>query len=179
MIISEEVYFEHDLDEISDFLEHHGIKGQKWGIRNKITKGTRAVGRGARKTGNFVKKHRKGIAIGVGSTALIAAGALVAKHILAMNATRSIKTIGTVAKTAKIENVADIVKKSTASPGGPHLFPEAAAHRKVLTSQLKPHQFIRWSESIKNYVIDNEYGYNPNTKKMGKSIASAALGRLN
>jgi hypothetical protein len=35
MIIEEEVYFQHDVDEISDFLDHHGVKGQKWGIRKQ------------------------------------------------------------------------------------------------------------------------------------------------
>jgi hypothetical protein len=35
MIISEEVYLGQGIDEIADFLEHHGVKGQKWGIRNK------------------------------------------------------------------------------------------------------------------------------------------------
>ena len=96
MIVDKEVYLAYEAE---DFLGHHGVKGQKWGIRNKITKGTRAVGRGARKTGNFVKKHPKGIAVGVGSAVLIAAGALATKHILAMDATRPIKTIGTIAKT--------------------------------------------------------------------------------
>ena len=40
MIIEEEVY-----------LSHHGVKGQKWGIRNKVAKGGKAVGRGVSKTG--------------------------------------------------------------------------------------------------------------------------------
>lgn len=26
------------MDQVKDFLEHHGIKGQKWGIRNKSLK---------------------------------------------------------------------------------------------------------------------------------------------
>ena len=49
MIIEEEVYLAHE-----EFLDHHGVKGQKWGVRNKVVKGTKAVGRGARKTGNKV-----------------------------------------------------------------------------------------------------------------------------
>jgi hypothetical protein len=49
MIIEEEVYLAHE-----EFLDHHGVKGQKWGIRNKVVKGTKAVGRGTRKTGNKV-----------------------------------------------------------------------------------------------------------------------------
>jgi hypothetical protein len=43
MIISEEVYFDQGIDEISDFLDHHGVRGQKWGIRKQ------------RRAENFVK----------------------------------------------------------------------------------------------------------------------------
>jgi hypothetical protein len=47
MIISEEAYLENDMIEISDFLDHHGVKGQKWGIRNKRrTQNYIDVGRG-------------------------------------------------------------------------------------------------------------------------------------
>lgn len=32
-------------EEIDDFLEHHGVKGQKWGVRNKrIAKGAAIAG---------------------------------------------------------------------------------------------------------------------------------------
>lgn len=32
--------------EVEEFLEHHGVKGQKWGIRKKIAKSGARVGRG-------------------------------------------------------------------------------------------------------------------------------------
>lgn len=54
MIIDDEVY-----------LEHYGKKGMRWGQRK--------VSGGARSTGKFLKKHKKGVAIS--GTVLVAAGA--------------------------------------------------------------------------------------------------------
>lgn len=44
-------------NEIEDFLEHHGVKGQKWGIRNTA----RSVSRKTKKAAAFVSRHRQGI----------------------------------------------------------------------------------------------------------------------
>lgn len=42
------------MDEITEFLEHHGVKGQKWGIRNKKS----AVKKTPRKTSSDYKKAK-------------------------------------------------------------------------------------------------------------------------
>lgn len=83
MIIEEEVYFSQLRDnEIEDFLNHHGVKGMKWGIRNDLKKigrgtwrATKAVGRGTVKVARWSKAHPK-------TTATIAAGAAFATALL-------------------------------------------------------------------------------------------------
>lgn len=44
----------HSMD-MQDFLAHHGIKGQKWGVITK--KGVFAAGRGIKKSAKFTKEH--------------------------------------------------------------------------------------------------------------------------
>lgn len=74
--------------EVEDFLEHHGIKGQRWGIRrenldriSRVAKGTGrvakrvalATGRGARGTFRFARNHPKITASIVAGTAFTVA----------------------------------------------------------------------------------------------------------
>lgn len=70
MIIGEELYLEH---QVNLFLDHHGVKGMHWGIRNdpkwdsrketakkvasKSVKVAKVVGRGSKKTYEFAKTH--------------------------------------------------------------------------------------------------------------------------
>jgi hypothetical protein len=54
MLIDEEVYLAYEAE---DFLDHHGVKGQKWGIRNKASRAVKATGRGIKKVGKTAKKH--------------------------------------------------------------------------------------------------------------------------
>jgi hypothetical protein len=62
---------------IEEFLEHHGVKGMRWGVRNA----TATIGRGINKTEAFVKRHKKGIVtVGVVGAAAIGA-AFMAKNI--------------------------------------------------------------------------------------------------
>lgn len=83
--------------EVNDFLEHHGIKGQKWGVRNVANvigrgakRSTFAVGRGAKKTGQFVRRHPKGTATVAAS---IAIGAALAGRVISVNKTTKIADI--------------------------------------------------------------------------------------
>ena len=75
MLIDEEVYLDY---EAQDFFEHHGIKGQKWGIRNKIKKYRSRTP----KPGSFralpKPTQHKVIAGVVGGTAVIGGGAIAA-----------------------------------------------------------------------------------------------------
>jgi hypothetical protein len=71
-------------EDINDFLEHHGVKGQKWGIRNakRAGQGAKAVGRGAQKTAHWVRTHpRSSVAIG----ASVFLGARFTAHLLQQN----------------------------------------------------------------------------------------------
>lgn len=70
MIIDEATYLDYEID---DFLEHHGVKGMHWGIRNdpkwdsrketarkvasKSVKVAKVIGRGTKKTYEFGKTH--------------------------------------------------------------------------------------------------------------------------
>lgn len=56
---------------IDDFFEHHGVKGQKWGVRKQ-------------KIRAFGQRHEKGLKIAGGSAA-IAAGAVAAGLVLRRN----------------------------------------------------------------------------------------------
>lgn len=78
------------------YLEHHGVKGQKWGIRKaedvakSIGRGSWAaakmIGRGTKKTYRFSKDHPKFVAS-------VAAGAMAAGLILTHNKNVKLKTI--------------------------------------------------------------------------------------
>jgi len=78
------------MTEVDDFLEHHGVKGQKWGIRNKY---------GQPLITNRRKAVAKGVAVGVGIGAA-ATGAVYANHILKKNGFGSVK-LSTINKASK------------------------------------------------------------------------------
>lgn len=71
MIIEEEVYLAYEAE---DFLNHHGVKGQKWGIRNKAVTVGKTIGRGTKKTTQYVKDRPAGTeaVIGFGLIAAMA-----------------------------------------------------------------------------------------------------------
>jgi len=75
MYIDEEGYF-----------EHHGVKGQKWGIRNDLKRigrgletAAKGIGRGVKKTAKFAKKHPRA-ATSVVAGAAFAATVLTKRH---------------------------------------------------------------------------------------------------
>lgn len=59
-------------EEVDDFLEHHGVKGQKWGIRNKRNKALTNAEKAAR-----VRKVHRGVKIAAGAAFV---GALLYGH---------------------------------------------------------------------------------------------------
>lgn len=61
-------------EEVDAFLEHHGIKGQRWGIRNAKS-GALSVGRGAKKTFDWSRSHPR-------TTSSVVAGASFAALLL-------------------------------------------------------------------------------------------------
>jgi len=86
--------------EADAYFAHHGVKGQKWGVRNDLrvagagaaraakatgreaVKVAKATGRGTVATGKFIGRHKKGVAIGVGTAAVVGATAtlVILKH---------------------------------------------------------------------------------------------------
>jgi hypothetical protein len=88
MIIDAEVYIDH---EVEDFLDHHGVKGQKWGIRNDIKK----VSSGIKKASKFVGRHPKG-------TVFVLAGAAAAAQILTHTPNMGISKVSKVSKSAEM-----------------------------------------------------------------------------
>lgn len=41
------------------YICHHGVKGQKWGVRRKIKSAETKIKRAAKHTVNYVKKNKK------------------------------------------------------------------------------------------------------------------------
>lgn len=94
-------------DEVLNFLEHHGVRGQKWGVRRRA-KATRAINSGrtltpgnkalvvaggfaTAKTVNFILRAAGAQPMGkVGSSAVAAGGALVARDLLKRHQQKSI-----------------------------------------------------------------------------------------
>lgn len=73
-MIIEEVYS--DL-EVEDFLNHHGVKGQKWGVRNSITFTGRTRVRGNRRQSRSARNGKRVVAALLGGPfGLIAYNAL-------------------------------------------------------------------------------------------------------
>lgn len=73
------------MTEVDAFLEHHGIKGQKWGIRNRKPKQPKSA---------YYKKQRNAN-LAILGLAAVTAGALLAHRILANKASLKISSIRT------------------------------------------------------------------------------------
>lgn len=85
-------------DNVKDFLEHHGVKGQKWGIRNT----GRTVKRRAKKAAAFIGRHKEGIGT-VAAGSAFAATVLLDKKLRLNHPTKSISTGASWAQTHKEE----------------------------------------------------------------------------
>lgn len=83
--------------DVEEFLEHFGVKGMHWGVRNaakSVGRGTKraglAVGRGAKRTGQFIREHPEFVASAAVS---IAAGSIFASKIIRSNRNRKISEL--------------------------------------------------------------------------------------
>lgn len=72
-------------DVVDSFLDHHGIKGQKWGIRNT----TKTVSRKTKKAAAFVSRHKEGIGTAAAGAAFVGL-VLADKNLRAPQHTKSI-----------------------------------------------------------------------------------------
>lgn len=73
MIIEEEVYLNHLREEVvDDFLEHFGVRGMKWGVKN-IREQRKNATPEQRKAGR--RKFARNLAIGVGGGVAVGLGA--------------------------------------------------------------------------------------------------------
>jgi len=61
--------------ELDDFLEHHGVKGQKWGIRNQYGEPLLSKRRKA-----FIKGVGTGIGVGIAASGAVYANHYLKKH---------------------------------------------------------------------------------------------------
>ena len=96
MIIDEEVYLAYEAE---DFLGHHGVKGQKWGIRNKAVTVGKTIGRGAKKTTQYVKERP------AGTEAIIGLGLIAATAILHHRKNVKIRNINHYYNNAEVRDV--------------------------------------------------------------------------
>lgn len=107
------------MDEYLDnYLAHHGIKGQKWGVRRyqnsdgtltEEGKARNRSGEGSRKIGNIdsekAKKIAKYVAVGAGAVTLAAASVYVAKN---TDAGRIVKDVISSVKDTKVKELPEI-----------------------------------------------------------------------
>jgi hypothetical protein len=149
-------------DDIHGFLEHHGVLGMRWGVRK-----TSETSNGSQKTG--LSRNKKIAIVGI-SIVAVAAGAIMAKKVLSMHSTTSMRSVA--------ESLP--IHQNTSSVA--HLFqsgkvPEPTeftrlkltrdSHKAELLKVLKPHEFIVWDEAAKNYAISTTHGWNPITNRFG------------
>lgn len=163
---------------IDQFFEHHGVKGQKWGVRRQ-------------KIHDFGQRHKTGLKI-AGGAALLVGGAVVARQILHSRGNISVKNAVKITsphirpdklkpfggREGMSRDDADWVRKfmvghdkrmtgTTAADKAYHILQKQ--HDDVRDS-LKPGQFMRYSNNLKKYVVDQQFGWNPNTGMVGKSM---------
>lgn len=67
---------------IDDFFEHHGVKGQKWGVRKAKIK-------------QFASEHKKGLKVagGVAATVALTAGAIYARRLISANSSKKVQVL--------------------------------------------------------------------------------------
>lgn len=92
--------------DVDDFLEHHGVKGQKWGVRGaKAASVARTVGRGAKRTGRFAREHKKTVAV-IAVAAATTAGAVYTRRYFQRAQVRSLASVVQANRSRRAEEVA-------------------------------------------------------------------------
>lgn len=167
---------------VEDFLEHHGVKGQQWGVRKQ-------------KIHDFGKKHEKGLKIvgGIAGAAVVVAGGVVAaRHIMNSRGNITVKNA--------VKLTPPSIRSGVARPFGRHsqgmtredaswmktfleghnrsMAGNTAADRTYqllqrqhndVRDRLKPNQFMRFNNVTQSYEISKSFGWNPNNGKVGLS----------
>jgi hypothetical protein len=104
------------MDDVDTFLEHYGVKGMRWGVRNKSNYSV------SHPSSKFSKKKKVAIGIGVGSAAIGATfAAVLLKRKLKLNSSRVDKSVNIGKKIVdewEDGDKWDILDKKTQGPEG-------------------------------------------------------------
>lgn len=171
------------MDKVEEFLSHYGVKGMRWGVRKDRTSSDKP---------KEPWSTKKKVVVGVGSAAVVATGAVAARHIIKKN-------FGVRADSQMVKDAFDLDKMNEGIKGmydrgelwdRPGMgrageqktlnAVQAAAkrraearlrHHNYLKRKVKDNEFIRYNNFKDKYVIDPDFGWNPNNNKFGKDNA--------
>lgn len=134
-------------------LAHHGVLGQKWGVRRAQVRG-------------YAQAHPKTVkAAKIGGTAALVVGTVAVAAILYKKGGSHIATSATTAvgKKAVERGLHTYSNKSILKGMSTHGKSPTAASMHELAKILKPDEFITFDNAKKVYAISKTNGYNPNT----------------
>lgn len=123
-----------ELDEVDEFLEHHGVKGQKWGVRNQRSTST---------SSNSKSNKKRNLIIAGG---IVAVGGLAAAAILKRRGAQKAviaRTANSISKMGKVSSDDIISQKGTA-----HLLFGNGTRQQIDLTQFRNGDFVK---IIKNF----------------------------
>ena len=124
MIIDEAVY-----------LEHHGVKGQKWGVRKKKTSGD------PERDSVVQRRKRVAVVVGIGLGAAVAAGSIYAIRNQKVSALKNVPVFQKKTKAGKIA-AKGFMNRHGSTPVSPELRSRALAARANAAAGSKNHDKI-------------------------------------
>ena len=136
-------------DVVARILAHHGVKGQKWGVRRQQVR-------------DYAQAHPKTVkAAKIGGTVALAAGVVAVAAILYKKGGSHVASSATTAVGKKA--VESFSNKTMLAHMVKHGKSPSVASMNELAKVLKPDEFIIWDHVTNLYKISKTAGYNPNT----------------
>lgn len=137
---------------VARILAHHGVLGQKWGVRRAQVR-------------EYAQAHPKTVkAAKIGGTVALAAGTVAVAAILYKKGGSHLATSATTAVGKKaVESLTSHSNKAILQGMAKHGKSPSVASMHALAKVLKPDEFIIWDHVTNAYKVSKTAGYNPNT----------------